>query len=1143
MNVLLISQCDKRALTETRRILDQFAERRGDRTWQTPITQAGLDTLRRLLRKTARKNTAVACHWIRGLDHSELLWTVGDASRFNAEGAVPTNTTARNVLRARDENDWHTGEDIHLLSTLAALLHDLGKACLAFQRRLAGLGVMQRNLYRHEWVSLRLFQAFVGTDDDAAWLARLAAPSDQDDAFWEGRLQRDGLDPHCDKPFAKLPPLAQAVGWLVVTHHRLPVKPDEPRGNAWLGKKLPRLNPTDLTGLLAQVDAGWNEQCTETDHARIEPYWTFPHGLPVTTRAWRERAARVAKRLLQLRLRPDRGDWLGNPYVMHLSRLALMLADHHYSSLTDPRDAQRVKGEAGYPLGANTRFDAQGRQVINQTLDEHLVGVARHSGELCHALPRFEHHLPRLARHKGLKRRSNDPRFRWQDKAADAATGMRTAAAQGGAFIVNMASTGCGKTLANARVMYALADPLLGMRCSFALGLRTLTLQTGQAYRDAMHLDEDDMAIRVGGAASRALFEYHEAQAERTGSASAQALLEADPDGAGVRFEGNTDTHPLLNKAMHDPAVRKLLAAPVLVCTVDHLTPATESQRGGRQIAPMLRLMSSDLVLDEVDDFDMADLPAIARLVHWAGLLGARVLVSSATLPPALVQGLFEAYRDGRSLYARNRGQRPGETHAVACAWVDEFDQQRCDCGDAASFEQANLRFVQRRHAELAKGLVRRRMELLPFAHPGARSELPAHAAQCVRDAIAALHQRHHDTDPVSGKRVSFGLVRMANIEPLVEVALALYRLGAPAGMRLHLCVYHSRYPLLMRSAIEQVLDRVLDRRDAQAVYTRSDIRARLDVNEEADQVFVVLGSPVTEVGRDHDYDWAVVEPSSMRSLIQLAGRVWRHRPQRECTTPNVAVLDHNLRFWSHPALPAFSRPGFETDAQRLPRKPLGELLRPSECDAIDARPRILPQAALQRNAKLVDLEHARLQDSFQPALPSAPTTPRVAGNRSNRTVTHVVGARHELFSHHWWTLARQDALLAAVLQQQQPFRMNAGDEEDACLLPDDEGEQFHLHLVSDKPGARQETLFVEYDRKLERIPDTAVAGDRIIPWNAPDYLETLAKLAAGFEMSPRECAQRFGQVTLPEHDRGWRFHPALGFTKRRQGAERLRPE
>lgn len=51
MNILLVSQCEKRALSETRRILDQFAERRGERTWQTPITQAGLDTLRRLLKK------------------------------------------------------------------------------------------------------------------------------------------------------------------------------------------------------------------------------------------------------------------------------------------------------------------------------------------------------------------------------------------------------------------------------------------------------------------------------------------------------------------------------------------------------------------------------------------------------------------------------------------------------------------------------------------------------------------------------------------------------------------------------------------------------------------------------------------------------------------------------------------------------------------------------------------------------------------------------------------------------------------------------------------------------------------------------------------------------------------------------------
>jgi CRISPR-associated endonuclease/helicase Cas3 len=124
-----------------------------------------------------------------------------------------------------------------------------------------------------------------------------------------------------------------------------------------------------------------------------------------------------------------------------------------------------------------------------------------------------------------------------------------------------------------------------------------------------------------------------------------QALIEEDSH---VLYEGNVTDHPLLSRALANPEIRKLISAPMLVCTVDHLTPATESLRAGRQIAPMLRLMSSDLILDELDDYDLNDLPALTRLVHWAGLLGARVVLSSATLPPALVEGMFMAYRAGR---------------------------------------------------------------------------------------------------------------------------------------------------------------------------------------------------------------------------------------------------------------------------------------------------------------------------------------------------------------------------------------------------------------------------------------------------------------------------------------------------------------
>ena len=173
MNILLISQCSKNALFESRRILDQFAERRGERTWQTTLTQQGLDTLRRLLRKTARKNTAVACHWIRGKDHSELIWVVGDARQFNERGAVPTDTTRRDILRSQDENDWHSAEMMRLLASIAALFHDFGKASAAFQAKLKSAKPLA-DAYRHEWVSLRLFEAFVAGENDESWLARLA---------------------------------------------------------------------------------------------------------------------------------------------------------------------------------------------------------------------------------------------------------------------------------------------------------------------------------------------------------------------------------------------------------------------------------------------------------------------------------------------------------------------------------------------------------------------------------------------------------------------------------------------------------------------------------------------------------------------------------------------------------------------------------------------------------------------------------------------------------------------------------------------------------------------------------------------------------------------------------------------------------
>lgn len=460
--------------------------------------------------------------------------------------------------------------------------------------------------------------------------------------------------------------------------------------------------------------------------------------------------------------------------------------------------------------------------------------------------------------------------------------------------------------------------------------------------------------------------------------------------------------------------------------------------------------------------------------------------------------------------------------------WVDEFDQTRRDCDEGDAFATQQLAFAQRRHARLAKEAARRRAELRPLPLAGKAHEVlrPTMAAS-MREAALNLHAVHHAIDPQSGKRVSFGLIRMANIDPLVDVALALYALGAPDDTRIHLCTYHSQYPLLIRSAIEHRLDAALNRRTPDAVFALPEIRSRLDANPEANHLFIVLGSPVTEVGRDHDYDWAVVEPSSMRSLIQLAGRIRRHRPGA-AESPNMVVLDSNLRHFEHPGEPAYCKPGFEMHEPRfkLQSHSLADLLETDQREVIDARPRILPKPdeALHPTAKLVDLEHARIQHQMRPQTGEAELSDYQ--RRKGRRPAPPINA-----TTHW---LQPGVSLTAVLPQQQPFRYDPKPKVDVVLLPDEEGEDYALHRIA-PAEARYRKLYVRIEDGLNhRIADAQVTGTRMTPWGVTDYMTELATLAEERDMTLEACAERYGTVTLPENPQGWRFHPALGFTRKR---------
>ena len=1079
MNVLFVSQCSGRALTETRRILDQFAERRGERSWHTPITWEGLKTVQKLLRSKARKNSSVACFWIRR-DHSELFWIVGNARRFNTQGSTPTNMTVRDLVRSRDENDWHHGEVIRLLAAMASLFHDFGKANAIFQQKLNAASNSQ-DAYRHEWVSLRLFAALVGdVEDDRLWLQQFA-DKQFDLSDWQSRLQRDGVDDSLvDAPLQNLPPLARALGWLIVTHHRLPVP---------MGKNiLQEIRGGQLNQIEKFITATWCGAAQSATDADKRKCWKFDRGIPLDSMHWREHAARVSTALLRLDASIDT-DWLDHPQVIHLARLALILADHHYSS----QPSQAHYGERDFPLYANTDKDRK----LKQRLDEHLIGVEINASRIVRTLPRLVHALPRIARHHGFRQRTRNANFNWQNRAFDLAEGLRKKTEQQGFFGVDMASTGTGKTLANGRILYALANPQLGARFTLALGLRTLTLQTGDAYRERLDLAPEDLAVLVGGGAIRELHE--QARPQTPFSESSESLL---PEQTHVNFEGSLESGPLKEWLSKQP--NSLLNAPVVACTIDHIMPAAEATRGGRHILPMLRLLTSDLVLDEIDDFDPADLHAVTRLVHWAGMLGSRVLLSSATLPPALVQGLFQAYYAGREAYLQSRGES-GLSLKVCCAWFDEFTSQADDCGNVENFRKVHQCFVKHRIERLRKQPMRRHARIIPIKHGS--GELVEDACEALAETLhPAMHRMHRDNaliDPKTGKRLSIGLIRMANINPLVQTARQLVGRSPENDFELHISVYHSQFPLLMRHTLEKRLDRLLRREDPYKLFRDAEIRELLDNPERSGQniMLVVLASPVAEVGRDHDYDWAIVEPSSMRAIIQLAGRVRRHRCE-DWDVVNLGLLSTNIKALERREI-AFCRPGFETESFKLCTHQLEELMRDEEQQRIDATWRIRAPSSLRSENRLSDLEHAVLNDLM-------------LGSDSQKQ-TPVA----------WWWESR--AHLSGVLQQKHRFRADAHTQ-GYWLLPEECNEgKLKLHR---REESYDEPTACEYLRDCLDDPDLAV---HCYWWGISDDMDLLRSYAEEQERELKHCAIRYMTVELPAdgEQSGWGYHPALGFSKR----------
>lgn len=566
---------------------------------------------------------------------------------------------------------------------------------------------------------------------------------------------------------------------------------------------------------------------------------------------------------------------------------------------------------------------------------------------------------------------------------------------------------------------------------------------------------------------------------------------------------------------------------------------ATETKRGGRYILPTLRLMSSDLVIDEIDDFTGSDLIAIGRLIHLAGMLGRKVMISSATIPPFLAEGYFKAYRDGWQLYCKTRDA----SQTIGCVWMDEFATHVTSNNSAETptavgqYRQQHKAFIDKRIIELKKQLAKRKADISDCdtiiekyknkSHQSVEVQESKRSAYFKRMAESVMdkHKHQHLKDIDTGLNVSFGVIRVANIQPCVNLTQYLFTYSWPNNIEVRIMAYHSQQVLLMRSEQEKHLDEVLKRKDKKektehTLYhpiVRTHLQNIKQNNPTAKHViFILVATPVEEVGRDHDFDWAVIEPSSYRSFIQLAGRVKRHR-EGETTEPNIALMQYNLKGLIHhdkPETPVFIRPGFE-DVCPLVSHDLSALVDTEEiAKTLDAIPRIRqPQGlsaesirTMQSAQSLVELEHAA-------------TWYWLANYRTEGKGAQVApDTLQGWLNHHWF--------LSALPQELTPFRKS--EPRLKVFLTFDEYQQTSVFCEKDEQG---EIIDRETSLNIQRFELSEAAKKRL--WLVRDFDKCCSELANKHQDTQRRISLRYGELNFPwQATKHYGYNDQLGLVK-----------
>ncbi|WP_372612699.1 hypothetical protein [Halomonas sp.] len=560
--------------------------------------------------------------------------------------------------------------------------------------------------------------------------------------------------------------------------------------------------------------------------------------------------------------------------AFYVARATMMLADHAESSWEQKSDYKGARPDSPLP---GVPYAKSGPFI---PLPDHLFGVMRFCGSATGAF--LTHAWPRLARRpEALKTRPRGP-FTWQS-VAETAIGSLVPKEGDGFFGVVIAETGTGKTQGGYRIMSALSGG--HPRYTLGLGYGALAIQSGIEYRRELGLTQEETAIFVG---RRHAGSQRQQEAALPTSADGPEALSLEMEHSIGAVDHQLPDAVRLSVTDHQ---KRLLSTPIISMTIDHIMSAMEADRG-TFVTAALRVATADLLIDEIDSFSIGDLHAIGRLLYICGLYARKVVISSATTTPEIAEGLYRAYLAGYVQYQA----LSGKGRLLIGMFSNRGEQASVgECQDPTGFCDHYTRFVEPISREL-------------LTLPGHRRKLTRFDADATGtreaffEAIFAEVMQLADTHGAplfSLPAYATGFVRFNLVKQAQAFTAWLVRhherLEVETGWRIRANYYGASLDSSARQLIEKRLVELLNRKTEHFTGTQ-ELARLLQEDDQRPTLFLLVTTPLIEVGRDYDFDFAIVEPSSDMSIIQSAGRVLRHRYSLAPKAANISLMPCSLR-------------------------------------------------------------------------------------------------------------------------------------------------------------------------------------------------------------------------------------------------------